>query len=227
MGKSYIKFAVPITVVVAALLVIFVISNNKPATGKEIVNENAKEIGIDLTGQPLFGHVDAPITIVEFGDFKCPPCKYWGETIYPKLVEDYISNGNVKFSYVNVLFHGRESLVGAIAAESVYQQSPDVYWSFHKALYDAQPKDEGQWITIDKLLQLAKEFSSIDQEQLKQDIEQEVTKDKVRIDGDLVTKHNITVTPTIIINDTIMVDPFDYEAIKEAIDQKLEDKINE
>ncbi|MGE7934421.1 DsbA family protein [Viridibacillus arvi] len=227
MGKLYIKFAVLLTVVIAALLVIFVISNNKPVTGKEIVKENDKEIGIDLTGQPLFGLADAPITIVEFGDFKCPTCKYWGETIYPKLVEDFISTGNVKFSYINVLFHGPESLASAMAAESVYQHSPDVYWSFHKALYDAQPKDEGQWITIDKLLELAKEFPSIDQEQLKQDIEQEVTKDKVRIDEDLVSKHNITVTPTIIINDIIMVDPFDYEAIKEVIDQKQEDKINE
>ena len=30
---------------------------------------------ITLTDQPSFGPADAPVTIVEFGDFECPDCK--------------------------------------------------------------------------------------------------------------------------------------------------------
>ncbi|MDA6082947.1 thioredoxin domain-containing protein, partial [Escherichia coli] len=77
--------------------------------------------------------------VVEFGDFKCPACKAWGQNIFPKLVEDYVDTGKVKFSYINVLFHGDESKLGSVAAEAVYKQNPDSYWDFNKALFDAHP----------------------------------------------------------------------------------------
>jgi protein-disulfide isomerase len=219
------KFAVILTVVAMALLAIItiVISNQAPEES-EIVREE-----VDLTGQPILGEENAPVTVVEFGDFKCPSCKAWGETVYPQLVEDYIFSGDVKFSYVNVLFHGIESVTGAMAAESVYQQAPDVYWDFHKSMFNAQPAadHDSEWITTEKLLELAKEIPSINQEQLKQDVEQELTAEQVNIDKDLFTKHNVSQTPTININGITMEDPFDYEAIKEVIDRELEAANNE
>ena len=45
--------------------------------------------------------------------------------IYPQLVDEYVETGKVKFSFVNVLFHGKESTLGSIAAESVFERSPD------------------------------------------------------------------------------------------------------
>lgn len=220
------KFAVIVTIVAIALLaVIVVISSNQTPDETEIVREE-----VDLTGQPVFGLENAPVTVVEFGDFKCPSCKAWGETVYPQLVEDYILSGDVKFSYVNVLFHGKESVVGSMAAESVYKQAPDVYWDFHKALFDSQPesnKHDSLWITTEKLLEIAKEIPSINQEQLKQDVEQELTMEQVNIDKDLFTKHNVSQTPTININGITMEDPFDYEAIKKVIERELGTDKNE
>ncbi|MEK4485917.1 thioredoxin domain-containing protein [Psychrobacillus sp. FSL H8-0484] len=219
MKKSNMKFAVILTVVAVALLaIITVISSNQTLEESEIVREE-----VDLTGQPILGQDNAPVTVVEFGDFKCPSCKAWGENVYPQLVEDYILSGDVKFSYVNVLFHGEESVIGAMAAESVYKQDPSVYWDFHKALFDAQPTEnhDGLWITTEKILEVSKGIAYINQEQLKQDVEQELTAEQVNIDKDLFTKHNVSQTPTININGITMEDPFDYEAIKEVIDREL------
>ncbi|MFG3613354.1 DsbA family protein [Rummeliibacillus stabekisii] len=222
---SKFKLAVIGTVVVFALLAIIVIISNKQTPEETTIEK--KEV--DLTGQPLLGQESAPVTVVEFGDYKCPSCKAWGETVYPKLVEDYILSGDVKFSYVNVLFHGNESILGAMAAESVYKQDPNVYWDFHKALFDAQPaaNHDGLWITMDKILELADKIPSINLEQLKQDVEQELTMKQVNIDKDLYTKHHVSQTPTVNINGVAMEDPFDYEAIKEAIDRELKDDENE
>ncbi|MBT2583226.1 thioredoxin domain-containing protein [Planococcus sp. ISL-109] len=120
------------------------------------------------------GKEEAPVTVVEFGDFKCPSCKAWGETVYPQLVEDYVDTGEVKFSYINVLFHGDESTLASLAAESVYQQSPKAYWDFYKALFAAQPeqKHDAAWVTPEKVLEVAAEFPSIDQGKLESDMEQ-------------------------------------------------------
>ncbi|PIC63029.1 dihydroneopterin aldolase [Sporosarcina sp. P13] len=214
------KFVVAITLVVAVILVAVVVFSNK----QESTSTEVKQI--DITGQPILGKKDAPVTIVEFGDFKCPACKSWGEVIYPKLVSDYIEAGTVKFSFVNVLFHGKESTLGSIAAESVLERNPNVYWDFHQALFDAQPAENhhAQWITLESILEIASGFPEIDQTRLKEDMEQQATMDRVKHDDDLVKEIGVSLTPTIIINGNIIEDPFDYEGIKTVIEKELKDQ---
>lgn len=220
------KFVVILTLVAVALLAaIVIISNNQ-------VSEESEDgrLEVDLTGQPIIGEENAPVTVVEFGDFKCPSCKAWGETIYPQLVEDYVLSGDVKFSYINVLFHGEESTLAALGAEAVYKQSPEVYWDFHEKVFANQPETamhDDVWVTTEKLLEVASEFPSINQEQLKENIEQELTVDEVNIDKGLFMKHNVSQTPTININGITIKNPFDYEEIKEVIDGELEANKNE
>ena len=134
-----------------------------------------------------------------------------------------MDTGEAKFSYINVLFHGEESTLASLAAESVYQQSPEVYWDFHKALFAAQPEvnHDGAWITPEKVLEVAAVYPSIDQTKLKEDMEKQATMDAVEVDTALVEEAGVAQTPTIVINGQTLEDPFDYEAIKELIEQEL------
>lgn len=221
-GKnSTFKIAVILTSVIFALLVALVVLNNKNSESNEgeIFDKQP-----NIEGQPVLGGASAPITVVEFGDFKCPSCKAWGETIFPQLESDYIDTGKVKFSYINVLFHGEESTLGSLAAESVYKQSPDVYWGFHKALFEEQPNENHDtlWITEEKIIEIANTIPNIDVEKLKKDIEDQSDIEKVNKDTKLVEEFNVQFTPSIMVNGTMLEDPFDYEAIKKLIDKELE-----
>lgn len=214
------KFAVVLTLVAVVIVAAVAIFSNKQESSPTEIKQ------IDVTGQPSLGEKDAPVTVVEFGDFKCPSCKAWGEMIYPKLVDEYIETGKVNFSFVNVLFHGKESTLGSIAAESVFERSPKVYWEFHQALFDAQPDENhnAQWITPERILEIASEFPEIDQSLLKEDMEQQATLESVKIDESLVEDAGVSMTPTIVINGKMMENPFDYEAIKAAIEQEIKGK---
>ncbi|MDX8367224.1 thioredoxin domain-containing protein [Cytobacillus sp. IB215665] len=174
--------------------------------------------------QPTVGKADAPVSIVEFGDFKCPACKSWGENIYPKLKKDYIDKGVVKLSYINVQFHGEESTLGSLAAESVYRHDSNSYWDFHKKLYGEQPGEnhDGQWITTEKLLKVAMETTDIDLQQLENDINEESTIEEVNLAESLVNAYQIQMTPTIIINSVLIENPFDYEKIVTIIEEEIE-----
>lgn len=216
--QSGMKLAVILTLAAVAVLAAIVVLTNQQSASSV---ETAK---VDITGQPTLGESDAPVTIVEFGDFKCPSCKAWGEMVYPQLVTDYVDTGDVKFAYINVLFHGNESVVGSLAAEAVYEQNPESYWDFHKALFAEQPAVENHdapWLTQEKTVEVASQFPAIDLEQLMEDMEKQTTMDKVKADEALVEEHGVAMTPTIVVNGQTLEDPFDYDTIKALIDEAL------
>ncbi|QQK78140.1 DsbA family protein [Salicibibacter cibarius] len=174
--------------------------------------------------QPTLGDSDAPVTVIEFGDYKCPACKDWDETVFPQLEEDYIESGQVQFAYINTLFHGEESLLAALASEAVWEQSPGAFWSFHKDVFQEQPEAQSHddaWVTIDKLVEIASgSDGTIDEEQLEEDIQNAAFSENVMMDQELVEEYEVSLTPTIIINGIMLEDPFDYERIVELIEEE-------
>lgn len=218
------KMLVAVTLVAVALIAIVVVLLNQPTEQAETATP-AKTQHVSTDGQPTLGDVDAPVSVVEFGDYKCPSCKQWGETIYPKLKRDYIDTGDVSFSYINVLFHGQESILASLASESVYTQDPDAFWDFHKALYDAQPASQQHdeaWVTVERLTQIAGETTSVDLAKLEDDLsENSSVLEQVSLDDELVKENGVQFTPSIMINGVMLEDPFDYEAIERLIKKDL------
>lgn len=222
--NSPFKFAVILTLVIFALLSTLVVFNNMKSDTNNNVSFDKQP---SIEGQPTLGKSDAPVTVVEFGDFKCPACKEWGETIFPQLVKEYVDTGKVKFSFINTLFHGEESNLGSLAAESVFDQNPDAYWDFHKGLFIEQPSEnhDALWITKEKILEVAsKNVPNIDLERLKSDIQQQSKIEEINRDTKLVKEFKVELTPTIMVNGTMLEDPFDYEKIKSLIEKEIEGK---
>lgn len=223
-GKnSSFKIIVILTSVIFALIIALIVLNNNSSDSSKGETFDKQP---NIEGQPILGEADAPVTVVEFGDFKCPSCKSWGETIFPQLEKDFINSGKVKFSYINVLFHGEESRLGSLAAESVYKQNPDIYWDFHQALFNEQPNEDHDslWITEEKITEIANTIPNIDAEKLKSDIELQSELEELNKDTELAEEFQVKFTPSIMVNGTMLEDPFDYEAIKNLIEKELEEK---
>lgn len=177
-----------------------------------------------LEGQPVLGDSDAPVTVIEFGDYMCPTCMVWDETIYPELYDEYISNGDVQFAFVNVLFHGEQSQLISLASESVFAQAPEHFWDYHDALFAAQAQHGhgGEWVTVDLLLTLAEEHvPGIDIEQLEADLLNQTAMPELVTDMNLVNKYEVNRTPTIMINGIVAKNPMSYDEIKRIIDREL------
>ncbi|MCT8137721.1 DsbA family protein [Anaerobacillus sp. CMMVII] len=216
------KPLVLITVVIIILVSAIVVINskqNQATDGKILVNHPSIE------NQPTIGDPNASVSVVEFADYKCPACKMWGEQIFPLLKKDFVDTGKITFSYVNVLFHGDESFLGSLAGEAVWNQDPEAFWEFNKALYQEQPSIQNHddpWITVEKVMEVAKKaVPHLDLELLEQDIINMTYKDAVLLDDQLVEELDIPFTPSIIINGTFVEEPFDYELIKQLIEGGL------
>mgnify|MGYP005757075177 CR=1 FL=1 len=208
--------------VIAVLAFLFLNDQSSEKSNTKIVQDEK----ISVNNQPTIGKKEAPISIVEFGDYKCPSCKEWGETIYPQLVKDYIESGKASFSYINVLFHGDESTLAALASESVYKNHPESFWQFHKAIYEAQPDvqiHDNPWVTVEKMEEIAtKTVPSLDLNKFREDLSSRSSRlESVKMDAALVEKYNVTLTPTIAVNGVILENPFDYTSIKKQIEKEL------
>lgn len=205
----------------AALLVALnAMKDNREANNPDRFAELPK-----LEGQPVLGNSDAPVTLIEFGDYMCPTCMVWDETIYPQLYDDYVSTGDVQFAFVNVLFHGEQSQLISLASESVFAQAPEHFWEYHDALFDAQAQHghAGEWVTVDLLLALAEEHvPGIDLAQLEEDIVNQTAMPELVTDMNLVNEYDVRMTPTVMINGIVPKNPMDYAEIKRIIDRELE-----
>jgi protein-disulfide isomerase len=88
----------------------------------------------------VLGDANAPVTIIEYGDYQCPFCtKFFSET-QSLIVANYVNTGKAKFVFRNLAFLGAESTAAAGAAECANDQGK--LWAYHDALYKAKIADE-------------------------------------------------------------------------------------
>jgi protein-disulfide isomerase len=89
----------------------------------------------ELTAQPIKGDPEAPVAIVEFAEFYCPFCARYLWQTYPKIYEEYIAKGLVRYEFRNLIVHGEVALLAAVAGECAHRQGR--FWPFHDRIFEA------------------------------------------------------------------------------------------
>ncbi len=104
------------------------------------VADTAAEISYEQ--EPFIGEAAAPVSIVEFGDYKCPACKSFNESFFPLIQKELVETGKAKFYFMNYSFINIDSNRSAQFAEAVYQElGNERFWEFHHLMYEKQPDD--------------------------------------------------------------------------------------
>ncbi|MED1202381.1 DsbA family protein [Heyndrickxia acidicola] len=94
----------------------------------------------NYNNEPYLGNKNAPVNIVEFGDYKCPVCKNFNATVFPDIIKDLVQTGKAKYYFMNDPFIYRDSTRAAQFAETVYiELGNTAFWKFHDHLYEKQP----------------------------------------------------------------------------------------
>jgi protein-disulfide isomerase len=98
---------------------------------------------LTLADQPSFGPADAPVTIVEFGDFECPDCKMEAPVLRHDMTEAF--GGKVRVVFKNFPLESVHpwARAAAIAGRCVYQQDQSAFWKFYDWIYDNQEQING------------------------------------------------------------------------------------
>jgi protein-disulfide isomerase len=177
-----------------------------------------------LENQPVMGKADAPITLVEFGDFKCPVCKQFATNVLPKLKADYIDTGKAKLYFINDSFIGPDSTTAAMALESVYHQKPDAAWPYIEEIYRNQQDEKIQWATPEKLVDIARKANiGVDYDKLLSDLKANKYKSESSSDNAIAQKSGVTGTPTVFVNgqEISLQTSLTYDELKSNLDSVL------
>ena len=102
---------------------------------------------------PILGNPNAPITMVEFGDYQCTFCsKFFHETENP-IITNYIKTGKVKILFKDYIILGQDSINAANAAHCANDQK--LFWEYHSMLYNNWAGENTGWADLAHLHEFA------------------------------------------------------------------------
>ena len=149
MKKYY--FAIPIIIgMIAGLIVITSTANNS--------NSNELTISkLSENGSPIMGDPNAPITILEWGDYQCTFCYKFHQNTLDVINEEFIETGKIKVIFKDFPLNGPDSKLAAEASYCAHDQ--DKYWEYHDQLYENWAGERTGWITRESLSEFAESIN--------------------------------------------------------------------
>lgn len=184
-----------------------------------------KVVNLKVDKQATIGNANAPVKIVEFGDFRCPHCKVFHDEYYPQL-KSYIDSGKVQFTFAPFQFMDPEPLVAGMAAKSVLAQNKDAFWKFYDAVYNNQVEynQQPKGKAADYLVGLIKKhIPEVNADLVAQDLKSEKYKAQVEADNQYASSLGLHGVPAVYINGKMVTDVElgDFKAFKERLDKEL------
>ena len=100
-------------------------------------------------GSPIRGNSNAPITILEWGDYQCTFCYKFHQNTLNIIQKDFINTGKVKLVFKDFPLNGPDSILAAEAAYCAEDQGK--YWQYHDEIYTNWGGERTGWITRETL----------------------------------------------------------------------------
>jgi Na+/H+ antiporter NhaA len=162
---------------------------------------------VDPDRDRIRGPVDAPVTVVEYGDFECPYCGR-AESAMRELLADF---GDVRYIWRHLPLsdvHPRAQLA-AEASEAAATQGK--FWEMHDQLLDHQgdlkPRD---------LVAYARQLD-LDLDRFRDDLEGHAHAARIEEDVDSADISGVTGTPTFFVNEKRHEGAYDIETLSSAV----------
>ncbi|HYO88293.1 MAG TPA: DsbA family protein, partial [Candidatus Limnocylindrales bacterium] len=182
-----------------------------PQVAAEPTRDPNERFVVDTEGDPSRGPDDAPVTIVEFADFRCSYCaRFHAQTLTP-LLEAY--GDNVRFVYRDYPILGADSVTAALAGECATDQGK--FWEFHDLIYGNQ-----QDLTREAFTTYAADLG-MDVEAFNACLDADDTTTRVQRDFSAGQELGVSGTPTFFVNGRILVGAQPYDAFAQYIDEEL------
>lgn len=120
-----------------------------------------QKASLNISGLPVLGRRDAPLTMIEISDYQCPFCRAFHEGTFDELKKDWIDTGKVRFiSWDMPLEFHSNAAKAAEAARCAGEQNK--FWEFRSLLIANADK-----LGTDDILGYAQQVPQLDADRFK------------------------------------------------------------
>ncbi len=184
-------------------------------------------------GSGPLGDKNAPVTIVEFGDYQCNSCEIFHKETKDAVMTKLVDTGKAKFLFKDFTLNDyilqpiRGSTLAAEAAYCAGEQGK--FWQYHNELYDRQRPEGTVWVSEQVLKGFASNVAVSDLDQFSSCLDSHKYQATVDANNRLVQSLGINATPTFIIipaqggssgnNPVKLVGAYPYQAFETVVNQ--------
>ncbi|MFN1835779.1 DsbA family protein [Balneola sp. MJW-20] len=158
------------------------------------------------------GTKNAPVTIVQYGDYECPYSRLGHRFIKKILKDDQIAVSFIFRHFPLKKLHTHAELSAWVAESAANQQK---FWEMHNLLFDHNDN-----LRSDLIMDLAKRLD-LDMNRLQKDIDSDKVRSKVRDDIRGGLNSGVKETPAFFINGERYKGELDAPDIKKAIKEEI------
>lgn len=220
-SDSKIKFMIAGAVIAIIVATISILSMDPESIKADTIKPT--KLSLDTrNGSPVLGDPNAPVTIVEFGDYQCPFCKRWNENTKPIIYEKLIATGKASLIYVDFPIIGPDSV--KIHAGSYCAADQNLYWQYHDFAYASQGHENDGWANEENVKILASKIIGIDSDKFNECIESKKYEQRVNDNRKIASDSGARSTPSFIIiapdgTGETVIGAQPYEAFEALINQ--------
>lgn len=173
----------------------------------------------------LMGKADAPVQVLEFGDFECPACGNFATVTEPDIRTRLINTGVVGFRFFDFpLPQHKNSFTAHLSAACADDQGK--FWEMHDRIYAGQDEwsdllDSTMTNPLAVFRRYAKELG-LDVNTWENCVTTQKYTAKIKGNQAEGTRRNVEQTPTIIIGNK-QVNAVTYDEFKKLVDEVLAD----
>lgn len=167
----------------------------------------------------VLGSPDAPVTMVEFVDFRCPFCGQFARDIKPELIERYVEPGLLRIEWRDSPIFGEQSRRAARAGRAAAEQ--DRFWEFVAAVMADAPLNGHPSLTDDVLAGFAETAGVDDLDRFRRDLAGDRFDAEIDADADLALELFIPTTPAFWINGTPILGSQPLQVFVDVIEGSL------
>jgi protein-disulfide isomerase len=158
------------------------------------------------------GRADAPVTLVEYGDYQCPYCGA-AQPIVKQLQERFGDDLRLVFRHFPLQQAHEHALSAATTAE--FAAAHGRFWEVHGALYENQ-EELGSELYVAIVTQVG-----LDAGQLRAALEGQEYFEKIKLDFNGGVRSGVNGTPSFFVNGTRYDGPRDFETMAEMLDRTI------
>ena len=135
--------------------------SSEPLIEKQLSEETEKPTPITTgtffdNGSPILGDPNAPITLIEFGDYQCHFCNVYYHNTEHKIFNEYVMTGKINIIFKDYPIIGPDSTIAALGAHCAGEQGK--FWEYHNVLYENWDGENNGWAGQENIFRFAEKI---------------------------------------------------------------------